>query len=408
MNKARCILIAVMAVLCAAFVGAAFQSPSLDLVLVSQNPDPVEPGGILELRFQMENKGGGSVEDVVVAIQPDYPFSLRPGDDAEISLGTIEGYTQGKDIRTFSYKLIVDAGAVEDEHELVVGYRTGAGIWTGAWVKKTFRINVRTVGANVVITKIESDPEELSPGKEGILSVEVRNFGDTSVKDVTLDLDFSDAGLPLAPIGTSSEQKTDLLRQKSAVIFNYHIIPYPDAASRIYKIPASLTFYGQSGSRFSKDDVIALIVGAPPELQLTVEDTDVFQAGKAGDVTVRISNKGVSDVKFLTARIKEQEGITVVGADSQYVGGVDSDDFELVTFRIYVDRGVDKAVLPVGLEYRDANNHVYAAVEPLELPLYSSGELRRFGLKKQSAWPVIIVLIIIAGGTFWWRRKRRE
>lgn len=408
MKEAKCILIGVMAVLCAAFAGAAFQSPALDLVLLNQDPDPVEPGGIVELRFQMENKGGGAVEDVIVAIQPDYPFSLRPGDDAEISLGTIEGYTRGKDIRAFDYKLIVDPGAVEGEHEIVIRYRTGAGVWMGAWVEKTFKVNVRIVGANVAITKIESDPKEFTPGEEGILSVEVKNFGDTSVKDITLGLDFSDAGLPLAPIGTSSEQKADLLRQKGMVTFTYHIIAYPDAASRIYKVPASLTFYGQSGSQFSKNDVIAIIVGAAPKLQLTIEDTDVLQAGKAGDVTVRISNKGVNDVKFLTARIKGEGGITIIGADNQYVGGVDSDDFELVTFKVYVERGVKQAVLPLELEYRDANNHAYAVVERLELPLYSSSELRRFGLKKQSAWPVIIVLIAIAGGTFWWRRKRKK
>lgn len=385
-------------------VSAALGAPSLDVILLNQDPDPVEPGEIVELRFQLKNSGGGVVENVLVEIDVDYPFSLRPRDPIQQSLGTIEGYTRGDEVHNFEYKLIIDDGAVEGDHEVTIRYQASQ----YAWIEKKFDISVQTIDANVAITKITSDPEELAPGEAGIVSIEVKNFGDTSVKDLTLNLDFSDAGLPLAPIGTSSEQKVSVLRPNEKVRFDYSIIPYPDASSRIYKVPVMLTFYGQTGILFEKDDVIAIIVGATPELQVTLDKADVQKAGKAGEVTIRISNRGVSDVKFLTASIEKSNAIKVIGTSSKYIGGVDSDDFELATFDIYVERGVDDVSIPLLLEYRDANNHVYTKKINLELPLYSSSEMRKYGLKKQSIWPAFVVVVLIGAGIWYYRRKRKK
>lgn len=385
-------------------VSAALGAPSLDVVMLNQEPDPVKPGDIVELRFQLENSGGGAVENVLVEIDVDYPFSLRPRDPLQQSLGTIEGYTRGDEVHNFEYKLIIDDGAVEGDHEITIHYQTSL----GAWVEKKFDVSVQTVDANVAITKITSNPPELVPGETGTLSIEVKNFGDTSVKDLTLNLDFSDASLPLAPIGTSSEQKVSVLRANEKVRFDYSIIPYADASSRIYKVPVMLTFYGQTGTLFEKDDIIAIIVGATPELKVTLDRADVQKAGKAGEVTVRISNRGVSDVKFLTASIGKSNAIKVIGTSSKYIGGVDSDDFELATFNIYVEKGSEDVSIPLLLEYRDANNRAYKAKINLELPLYSSAEMRKYGLKEQSMWPALIIVVLIGVGIWYYRKKRKK
>ena len=50
--------------------------------LANQDPDPAIAGGIVEVRFSIENVGGGATDSLNIELAPDYPFSLLPGEDA--------------------------------------------------------------------------------------------------------------------------------------------------------------------------------------------------------------------------------------------------------------------------------------------------------------------------------------
>ncbi len=213
--------------------------------------------------------------------------------------------------------------------------------------------------------------------------------------------------MPLAPIGTSSTQKIPYLKAGDSGVFEYKILPYADAESRIYKVPAVLSYYDETGTKMQKNDVIAIIVGAEPDLQVTIDKTAVYKKGQTGDITFRISNKGVSDIKFMTAKIMDDTVLKVIGPNSVYIGGVDSDDFELVTFKINVKQGKDVVKIPILLEYKDANNDEYTEKIYVNLPLYSSREVRKYGLVKGTLWSTVIVLFIIIGAGYWYWKKRK-
>ena len=43
-------------------------SARVEVTLISQEPDPAEPGQVLDVRFKIENLGGGGTEDIVFEI----------------------------------------------------------------------------------------------------------------------------------------------------------------------------------------------------------------------------------------------------------------------------------------------------------------------------------------------------
>ena len=98
-------VIFVLLAMAATFAGAAVNSvyygdsPRIDVDLASQDPDPVEPGRIVEASFKLDNRGV-LANDVVFEIIPEYPFSILPGEGAVKNVGTL-GTAQDTDRSVF-------------------------------------------------------------------------------------------------------------------------------------------------------------------------------------------------------------------------------------------------------------------------------------------------------------------
>ena len=119
----------VMLVMLAAFVAAAVntdyygKSTRISVSLASQDPDPVEPGKIVELSFKLDNKGT-LTDDVVFEILPEYPFSLLPGEVSAKNIGAL-GTSQNSDRTVFvKYKVKVDQNAVDGNYKIKVRYKS--------------------------------------------------------------------------------------------------------------------------------------------------------------------------------------------------------------------------------------------------------------------------------------------
>src|SRR3989338_4611362 len=67
----------------------------LNVTLLSQEPDPVEPGEVVEIRFNVQNFGSKNAEDAQLDILPDFPFSMYTG-TASKQIGTIYARQMGE------------------------------------------------------------------------------------------------------------------------------------------------------------------------------------------------------------------------------------------------------------------------------------------------------------------------
>jgi hypothetical protein len=112
---------------------------SLKTVFVSQDPYPAEPNAYVNLLFKLENWGTTKAENVVFELVPEYPFSLDPGANATIEIGTVNGLQTDTNALLLRYKVKVDKDAVKGENEIGIKYGFGDG---STFYVKTFNVSV--------------------------------------------------------------------------------------------------------------------------------------------------------------------------------------------------------------------------------------------------------------------------
>jgi hypothetical protein len=382
-------------------------SAKLQVTLISQEPDPAEPGGILDVRFKVENIGGGGTDNILFEILPEYPFSLYTG-NAVKNLGSMQAYQQGEEGIIVHYKLRVDENAVEGDNLIDIRYKFGE--ITSQWsYVRDFVLRVRTEDIVLLIDEVSSIPEIIPPGQRAKVKFKIINLADSLVKDIKVKLDISSASIPFVPIRSTTEKKIYQIASKSETTLVFDIMAMADADSQAYKIPLNISYSDEAGTDYSKDDIISLIVGDTPDMYIGIDSSEIYGGNKGGKVTVRFVNKGVTDIKFLNIRLKESDDYEIISPAEVYIGNIDSDDYETADYDLYVKTREDIISLPLVVEYMDANNNKYSSIESLELRQYSSSEAKKYGLAKERGIGGAIMFLIVVGGLgiYIWRQKKK-
>ena len=92
MKKIKYATIIILLILVGVFVQAKIvpDGARIDITTISQEPDPVEPGEVVDLRFKVENSGGDPAEDIKIRVVEEFPFTVYAG-GAEQDIGTLKG-----------------------------------------------------------------------------------------------------------------------------------------------------------------------------------------------------------------------------------------------------------------------------------------------------------------------------
>jgi len=381
--------------------------PKIDVTLNSQSPDPVEPGQIVTVKFQIENGGRELYDDAIVTIVPKFPFKLY-GDTAIRNIGKLRAGSTGADSVVVEYKLKVDDDAIEGESEIELKVDWGEN--SISYKNDEFVIDIQTHDAVLEISSITSDPSEVPPGGTAEISFLVKNLADSLLKDINFKLDLDDDDSPLAPYRSSSERILAQLKSgyQNTLVFN--VIAEPDAVGGLYKIPLDITYNDEKGNVYTVSDILAVNVGSAPSVRPFIKKSTVLQEKKEGVVTLSIVNAGTTDVKLLELYIEPSDDYQLISTtDYFYIGDVDSDDTETEEIDIYINNRVDVLHLPVKLQYHDANNKPYQQHFELEMNLYSSSQLKRFGVLEQSkAGIYFFLLILIVVGIILYRNYKKN
>jgi len=113
---------------------------ALKTTFVNQDPYSAEPGGYVDLLFNVENQGTKTAENVVFELLPEYPFSLDPGSNATKELGTIT--MTNEDAFAVKYKLRVDKDAIKGDNEISLRYTYGSGSFEKFYITEKFNVSV--------------------------------------------------------------------------------------------------------------------------------------------------------------------------------------------------------------------------------------------------------------------------
>ena len=372
---------------------------------VNQEPDPAEPGKYVDVRFKFENNGSDQAKDVVIELLPEYPFSLDPGKSAVKKLGALHARQFGETAVIIKYKLRIDKNAVEGENELKLRYKfDGYG-----WIEPdNFNINIQTHDAILAVDAVSIDKKTLEPGSSGIVKIKLANKADSILKNIKVTLGLGD--LPLVPIDSTNEKSIYKIDSRQSYEFEFKVLAKPNADSGVYKVPLSVSYLDELGKSYLKNVTIGLTIGAKPDLSITLDDSEIYESGKSGEIFVKIVNKGVTDIKFMNIKLMPSDNYRILSNEEVYIGNIDSDDYETADFELFIGGSKEKKVsLPVVLEYKDANNNDFKERIELTLDLYSASEAKKFGLKKGNGFVGnLVIVVIVVAGLFIYRKWRKH
>lgn len=260
----------------------------------------------------------------------------------------------------------------------------------------------------VSIKDVTSNPEQAAPGETNDISIRIENIFDYTVYNLNVKLEL--ANVPFAPYQSSSEKFVDELDDGDKETFNFELIVLPSASTGIYKIPVNITYESENGSILSKQELISVTVNSAPKLTLSVDSSETLIKGKENQVTVKVINSGLSDIKFLYLSLNDANGIRILSNKEQYMGDISSNDFDTATFSIYINpTALNNINVPATIKYLDSTNKEYTETRDISMKTFSLDEAQNLGLLAKPNYSIYIFIIIIAVAYFAYRflKKRR-
>lgn len=396
-------------------------SPNLQVITLKYDPFPVNPGEYVDVWLKLGNEDARDITDLSFQLEQNFPFSMDPGEDSSRNYGKI----LANSMVLVHYKVRVSEDAVEGDNYLKYRYRYVESDLK--WIEGQVKIRVQSREAVLNVESVTAEPSIIPPGKEAYITIKLKNLATSVIRDVMFKLDLSMStvaknpstlaptsvlvdsyynAIPLVPINSSTEKMIGYIKPGEEKEITYKVRAYPDAKSKTYKVPVRITYKDEVGGNYTKDDVIGLTIGSEPDIDVFISEDTVYSARSNGDITVKLVNKGVTDIKFLNVVLKPSEKYDLISANTVYVGDVDSDDYETADFKLYVKKldKDDRLSLLLHIEYQDSNGIDYSRDIPLELTAYS---MKHRGLAGSSkAGIVVFIIILMAAG--WYGYKRWE
>ncbi|MBI5398684.1 hypothetical protein HZB03_04435, partial [Candidatus Woesearchaeota archaeon] len=378
---------------------------SLKVTLISQDPDPVGPGNFVDVRFKVDNVGSQNAKGVEIQLLPRFPFSLDPGDSGIRNVGSIQGGQAGEEGVIVKYRLRVADDALQARSEIEVKYRHAGLDWQKL---EPFLIDVKTPDAVLMVDTVKVDPSPLQPGQEGTLTMNIRNVADSLLRNIKIDLDLT--GSSFAPVGSTASAYIGRLESGKSSEVIMKLFADPQASSKAHRLPLRMTYADDSLAIYSKNYTVGILVYDGPSYVLNVEDRTLQAQNKKGKVTVSISNTGSGDMKYVTLEILPSDKYVVLSKDAEYLGNLESDDFETAEFEIYPATNGLLVPIDVSVRYKDSFNKEYADKRQVKLQLYSSAELKKYELtpKQSRVWLVVALFVVLLAAWIAYRRWERK
>ena len=251
-----------------------------------------------------------------------------------------------------------------------------------------FLVFIFSISFASAITINDVSQGELFPGEASIINIELKNNLDEDVEDVSFILIFENR--PFISLG-SSEKSYDEFDKRDKKSFEISIKASQDIVPGDYNIPYTIKYFDKSGKEFQKNGTIGIVVGARTEIDFNVE-MEKNIVGESGTITLKIINKGLGDVKFVNIKIIPN-GFSVLGSESDYIGNIDSDDFETATFNVKFDG--ENARLVAVVNYKDFNNVEQTENINQELTVYTREEALKLGIIKRDKTLIYIISVAI-------------
>lgn len=374
----------------------------LNIILSSQDPDPVSPGNFVYLNVKVSNTGSAAISNLNLEMVENDNFKIAQGSSKTKALGTLPAYstTAATGFVIAKYKVYVSENAPQGLNTIKFVANSPSGL------RYEYDLDLLVQDSNPVITVNEISVNEIEPGKMAQLTIEVENTNKVSLSNivVTLGLDTVE-NMVLSIDSGSNQKKISSLNPGEKKQLTFNLVASPDALAKPYLLPVTIAYEDSLKNAFTSQLYGSVRVYSKPILSLNVDSQDIFTTG-TGKVTLAIANPGTSTIKGTQVEILSSDDYSVLSGGFQYVGDLNPDDFQTVQSEIYTN--VEGAVLKVKVTYSDSYNNVVEKVYNIKLKSYNAQELKAFGVNGSSSssgyGSYIVTLILIVVSFFVGRR----
>src|SRR3989338_1969192 len=296
-----------------------YESPVIKVTLLNQDPSPARAGDTVELRFRVENIGGGTVENLELEVLQNYPFTVIDGPALQ-NLGTLYAYQTAKNYINTQYKLKIDKDAVKGKHELKVRYRPK----DSEWITVTFNIDVTSKEFAQIIYV---DKAKIEPGKETEMKFTITNIGNAPLQNMVFS--WSEADGVILPVFSDDTKYIKYLDVGDSIELKYTVIADVNAQPGLYQLDLNLKYESLTNTTSTVIKTKAgIFVGGETDFDIA------FSESTQGQTSLSVANTGNNPALSVSVRIPEQSNFRVTGSNSAIIGNLDKGDYTLVSFQI--------------------------------------------------------------------------
>jgi len=314
----------------------------ISVSLVNQDPDPAIAGEIVEIYLGIENIGGETVNNLIIELEPEYPFTLVQGESAVQKISTIKGYQNEDYMKIITYMLKVDSDASAGSYELNVIYHDESGSLTK---ETSVTIDVKSKEMAQII---RIDRTDLVPGEQSSLKFTINNVGGAPLKDLTFSWVNEDK--IILPVGSDNTKYIKYVDIGESVELEYQVIADPNADPGLYELKLYLCYDNPITFEEKVISTIAgVYVGGKTDFDISFSESTV------DETSFSVANIGSNPAYSISIIIPEQDGWSVKGSRTRIVGNLNMGDYTIAGFNLIPPIAKPEVPLKIQIAYTDTS-----------------------------------------------------
>ncbi|HWR25089.1 MAG TPA: COG1361 S-layer family protein [Methanosarcina sp.] len=406
-------------------------SSSIQANVTNQNPDAARPGEPVELTVSVQNVGNDNLKDIIVTIEPQYPFSKVSGETLEKKVSYLNARQDNGDAAVLKFKLMTDSNASEGTYDvnIVTTARKDGASSNTFTTTKTIHVEVRGKEYAQIVTINKAN---IDIAKEESLEFIITNTGSSPLKNMVVS--WKDPKGVILPVYSDNTKYIKYLEPGQSVTVAYSVMADVNANPGLYTLDINLSFEDYESSTKNIQTTAGLFVGGETDFDVS------FSESSAGEISLSVANVGNNMAYAVKVSVPEQKNYKATGSSSTIVGNLEKGDYTIASFNVAstqtegensgTQSGTAKARAAVGdnasstsmatdplkvqIEYTDAKGERITVDRDVAVQMSAStgtGTGSRSGTSSSSglsSYLVYIVIIVLAGaGIFIYNKKKQ-
>lgn len=389
----------------------------ISIDLLNQDPDPVNPGDVLEVRVSIENTGYEDIENCFIKIEPEYPFKQLSGENLVENIGTLGKRSEDERRKVLKFKVGVENDVNAGSYPLKA-YFYSTDKDNKVSLTRELAIDVDSE-SNAEIEYISV--EKLIPGEKTKLVFGIKNVGNSPLKNSMFSWECT--GDVILPVGSSNIKHINLIDVGETANVSFNVLTNVNTKPGLYKLDMVLTYddieelqtiteagYVENEKRKTIESKAGIYIGGTTDF-----DIAFMEQSPTGAYTFSVSNIGNNGANSVKVSVPLQENWTVTdGSNSAVLGNLAKGDYTIADFNLEpTDIGEE---LPLKFEISYTSSDGIRQVDENVISLYASSSAMSTGskLKEENSessmlpYKLLFLLVIGAAAIFVYRKYQKK